>query len=231
MSDDRSGDVVELTLASGASFFGEWARVPDALGAVVLLHDVGGDLDAVRPFAAQLAKLMLDCLLVDLPGHGISGGDWDRDGPAAVAEAIDHAATGQPAPPAVMALGGSANLVLAQPEPAVSALVTVGARLSPTDVGATSPWRVVPMLAIADPGDEAARVSQGLVQRWIRAWFVQMHLHYRDPVGAGEPWPLQAPVSTAAFVAEQIAYRRQAVNPGDGPTSSGSVGKELEERD
>lgn len=202
-----SGDVVEFSLGSGVACIGEWSRAQDAMGAVVLFHDRDEDLDALRPISRPLRELLLDALLVDLPGHGLSGGSWDEHGCQAVELAIAHCAS-QTTPPAVVAHGRATNLVLAQNNAAVSALVTIGPRLSESELGPESPWRHVPMFAVADPTDADAQRSRRLIQRWLRAWYLQLNLHYikarrQDPAD----WPAQVPTGSAAFAAEQIAYR------------------------
>lgn len=203
-----SGDVVEFSLGSGVACIGEWSRAQDAMGAVVLFHDRDEDLDALRPISRPLRKLLLDALLVDLPGHGLSGGSWDEHGCQAVELAIAHCASQTTPPPAVVAHGRATNLVLAQNNAAVSALVTIGPRLSESELGPESPWRHVPMFAVADPTDADAQRSRRLIQRWLRAWYLQLNLHYikarrQDPAD----WPAQVPTGSAAFAAEQIAYR------------------------
>ena len=203
-----SGDVVEFSLGSGVACIGEWSRAQDAMGAVVLFHDRDEDLDALRPISRPLRALLLDALLVDLPGHGLSGGSWDEHGCQAVELAIAHCASQTTPPPAVVAHGRATNLVLAQHNAAVSALVTIGPRLSESELGPESPWRHVPMFAVADPTDADAQRSRRLIQRWLRAWYLQLNLHYikarrQDPAD----WPAQVPTGSAAFAAEQIAYR------------------------
>ncbi len=206
-----SGDIVEYSLGPGVACMAEWSRAQDAMGAVVLFHDEGEDLDALRPVSRPLHTLRLDALLVDLPGHGLSGGSWDEHGCQAVGLAIAHCASQVKPPPAVVAHGRATNLVLAQTDAAISALVTIGPRLSESELGPESPWRHVPMLAVADPTDAEAQQSRRLIQRWLRAWYLQLNLHYtkarrHDPAD----WPLQVPTASAAFAAEQIAYRMPA---------------------
>lgn len=208
MTATMSGDVVEFSLGSGAACIGEWSRAQGAMGAVVLFHDEGEDLDALRPISRPLRTLRLDALLVDLPGHGLSGGSWDEHGRQAVGLAIAHCASQATPPPAVVAHGRATNLVLSHNDAAVSALVTIGPRLSESELGPDSPWRRVPMLAVADPTDAEAQRSRRLIQRWLRAWYLQLNLHYtkarrQDPAD----WPPQVPTGSAAFAAEQIAYR------------------------
>ena len=202
-----SGDIVEFPLGPDVACIGEWSRAQDSMGAVVLLHDRNEDLDPLRPIARQFHKLRLDALLIDLPGHGLSGGSWDEHGYQAVEQAIAHCSSQTTPPPAVVAHGQATNLVVAQTNAGVSALVTIGPRLSAAELTPESPWRRIPMMAVVDPSDADAQRSQRLIQSWIRAWYLRLHIHYakarrRDPTD----WPLQVPTGSAAFAAEQIAY-------------------------
>ena len=203
-----SGDIVEFPLGPDVDFIGEWSRAQDAMGAVMLFHDKHEDLDSLRPISRQLRKLRLDTLLIDLPGHGLSGGSWDGHGYQAVELAMAHCASQTTPPPAVVAHGQATNLVVAQTNAAVSALVTIGPRLSATELKPESPWRRVPMLAVVDPADADAQRSQRLIQSWLRAWYLRLHIHYAEARRRDlTDWPLQVPTGSAAFAAEQIAYR------------------------
>ena len=213
MTATASGDVVEFSLGSGVACIGEWSRAQDAMGAVVLLHDRHEDLDALRPISRPLRKLRLDVLLIDLPGHGLSGGSWDEHGYRAVELAVAHCASRTAPPPAVVAHGQATNLVVAQNSAAVAALVTIGPRLSESELTPESPWRHVPMLAVVDPTDAEAERSRRLIQRWLRAWYLQLSLHYiKARLHSPTDWPPQVPTGSAAFAAEQIAYRIPAAD-------------------
>ena len=59
---------------------------------VVLVHDVGKDLDAWRQLPAWLAGRGLSVLTFDLPGHGASDEPWDpMFAPSAVMAAVEFA--------------------------------------------------------------------------------------------------------------------------------------------
>ena len=202
-----SGDIVEFPLGPDVACIGEWSRAQDAMGAVVLFHDRHEDLDSLRSVSQQLRKLRLAALLIDMPGHGLSGGSWDEHGYRAVEQAMAHCASQTTSPPAVVAHGRATNLVVAQTNAAVSALVTIGPRLSATELTPESPWRRVPMLAVVDPADTDAQRSQRLIQSWLRAWYLRLHIHYAEARRRDlTDWPLQVPTGSAAFAAEQIAY-------------------------
>ena len=202
-----SGDIVEFPLGPDVACIGEWSRAQDVMGAVVLFHDRHEDLDSLRSISQQLRKLRLAALLIDMPGHGLSGGSWDEHGYRAVEQAMAHCASQTTPPPAVVAHGRATNLVVAQTNAAVSALVTIGPRLSATELTPESPWRRVPMLAVVDPADADAQRSQRLIQSWLRAWYLRLHIHYAEARRRDlTDWPLQVPTGSAAFAAEQIAY-------------------------
>lgn len=46
---------------------------------VVLVHDVGGDIDAWKPVRPALVRAGWTCLSFDLRGHGGSEGEWSRE--------------------------------------------------------------------------------------------------------------------------------------------------------
>ncbi|MDQ2683106.1 MAG: hypothetical protein M3Y37_06225, partial [Chloroflexota bacterium] len=52
-----------------------WPGGPDT---VVLIHDVGGDLDDWRGLPASLAGQGYHVLAIDLPGHGLSDDPWEQ---------------------------------------------------------------------------------------------------------------------------------------------------------
>ena len=63
------------------------------------------------------------------------------------------------------------------------------------------------MLAVVDPADADAQRSQRLIQSWLRAWYLRLHIHYAEARRRDlTDWPLQVPTGSAAFAAEQIAY-------------------------
>ncbi|MBI1377328.1 MAG: hypothetical protein GC157_07595 [Frankiales bacterium] len=197
---------LELTLGPDVSVFGEVTEQPDARGCVLLLHDRGSDLDLVRPFAASLARLELTTVLLDLPGHGLSEGDWDADGARAVGAALDECRRLHPHI-ATVAVGSACELLYAVPPASVLATALVAPTLDDADLAGAEPWRVIPAIALADPCDEVPAQSMERLGRWIRAWSLRLHVHYLDPPdGARDRWTAHMTHSVAAFVAEQIAY-------------------------
>ena len=117
-------------LAHGVAW--QW---PDSDLAVLMLHDLGGDLDDLRWIAEPLAAAGADVLSLDLPGHGLSDGDTGSDADGAVAAGAIAAAwallSADPGRAAcVLAEGRTAELVLGLdlPEPPVAAVLLALAR-------------------------------------------------------------------------------------------------------
>jgi pimeloyl-ACP methyl ester carboxylesterase len=78
----------EIELGDGSALRGvviEGGSAPT----LVLVHDLGGDLDEFGQLPELLATHGGDVIAIDLPGHGLSDGDGDGDGDrAAIVEAI-----------------------------------------------------------------------------------------------------------------------------------------------
>lgn len=197
---------LELEVSPGTSVFGEVAEADGAHGVVLLLHDRDADLDAMRAFAAPLQILDLTTVLLDLPGHGLSGGEWDADGVRAVRLALD-ACRSLHAGVAVVAAGASGRLLYGLHPAPVCATALVAPALTPADLAAAEAWRVVPTITLGDPCDEGASASMDAVSRWIRAWSLRLSVHYLDPPDGGPGrWTAHMTQSAAAFLAEQLAY-------------------------
>lgn len=197
---------LELQVSPGVSVFGEVLEVDDAHGAVLLLHDRGTDLDAMRAFAAPLRSLGLTTVLLDLPGDGLSAGDWDTDGMRAVRRALDECRSLHPAVAAVAAGAACSLLYGVHPAP-VCAAALVAPRLGHVALSEAEAWRVVPSVTMGDPCDEVVTASMDAVSRWIRAWSLRLSVHYLDPPDGGPGrWTAHMTHATAAFLAEQLAY-------------------------
>ncbi len=89
-----------------------WLRADDGL---VLVHDVGQDLDAWRPLVGPVAAAGFGVAAVDLRGHGASDGAWDPmrlvSDLQAIAAASRHAFGGR----LVMGSAGVAGLAVLRP--------------------------------------------------------------------------------------------------------------------
>ena len=76
-----TADALEILMPDGVILRGlRWRGAEDA---VVLLHDVGQDLDSWGPISAAVAAAGFTLMAIDLRGHGASDGAWD---PARLAE-------------------------------------------------------------------------------------------------------------------------------------------------
>lgn len=194
---------VELD-ADGVAVFGESTERQDARGTVLLLHDRDRDIDALRAFIPALHTLLLDTVLVDLPGHGLSGGAWDADAAGAVRSALELAArSGRPV--GVIAVGAAAGVLLRQAPGPVGAIALIAPTVTAAEFAAAPAWRSVPQISFGDPCDPAVARSLDDLGRWVRAWSVRVHVHQHEPDAAGAPTPHMTH-SSAAFLAEQIAY-------------------------
>jgi hypothetical protein len=196
---------VEVTLDDQVSMFGELASPPGARGTVLLVHDVGADLDSVRAFAQPLLVLQLSTLLLDLPGHGLSGGLWGDDARRGMAAALAVAAATGPA--AVLAVGTSCATLLSVEPGEVCAAALVSPRLSTDLLVPDSAWRAVPQIAMGDSTDPAMDETLGALGHWVRAWAMRLHVHLEASPGEPRRWPPQMVHSSSAFIAEQVAYR------------------------
>ncbi len=72
---DMQRRALGVEIEGAADRFHAWLLEPDraAKGAVVLVHGWGRDAGSMSPLAPSLLERDLACLLVDLPGHGLSG--------------------------------------------------------------------------------------------------------------------------------------------------------------
>ena len=104
-------EAVQGTTADGLMLRGELVRGDETW--LVLVHDVGEDIDAWQPLRPGLARLGWTLLALDLRGHGGSDGEWkgergELDVDLAVTLARRHGARHV----AVVAAGGSGILAL-----------------------------------------------------------------------------------------------------------------------
>lgn len=208
----RGFRIVELALGTGAVCLVERSELERGLGRCVLLHDVGADLDGMRQFVEPLQRIDLDTVLIDLPGSGLSSGDLDEDGRAAVESALLYAQAGDVAV-LVVAEGRAADLLLrSQPLGVVAGYALVSPRSDiAEDEFAASEWSTVPSLCVLDPHDQVADRVAGIVAGRSRAVARRVFAHKHAALSGGRPaWPLQAGSAIATFLAEQATYWRAA---------------------
>jgi pimeloyl-ACP methyl ester carboxylesterase len=210
-------------LAHGVAW--QW---PDSDLAVLMLHDLGGDLDDLRWIAEPLAAAGADVLSLDLPGHGLSDGDTGSDADGAVAAGAIAAAwallSADPGRAAcVLAEGRTAELVLGLdlPEPPVAAVLLALARgsvaentaventaVENTAVGAVTAgsWTCVPKLIVAPADTGYADDITGAT----RAWCLRADL---DPADQ-DAFAVQVTSLTLKFLLEQAVFELASRNAG-----------------
>lgn len=66
---------VAVELSSGSTVRGTRTSSESSTYTIVMIHDLGADLDEFGPLADLLAGAGFDVVAVDLPGHGLSDGD------------------------------------------------------------------------------------------------------------------------------------------------------------
>lgn len=202
MSENRS---VEFVLSPHVSVFGELTEVDNSQGVVVLLHAPGEDLDSMRSFLPPLHRLLLDTVSIDLPGHGLSSGDWD-DLAAHAIEVVLSTCSRAGAGVGVVASGRSASELLRVNPAGVAAVALVHPILAASDLEGDSPWRSIPTVLMGDPDQIESAAAMEAIGSWIRAWSMRVYVHHErdeDPLRA---WPAQFVHTGAAFIAEQLAY-------------------------
>lgn len=195
----------EIVLPSGAVCRGE-RDSPAPLGLCILLHDVGQDLDHMRPMADELRSAYFGAMLVDLPGHGMSNGCLADDGYALLPGLLDLADSSRPV--TVVGEGDGADLILRGLDRPVTAVVLLSPR---SDVAkreyADSPIRDVPTLVLLDPYDaEAVRVSE-VIRGHARAPWGRIFAHRAVTAASGAPlWPTRTRDAATRFLAEKAAF-------------------------
>lgn len=185
---------VAVTLAEDPALAGVAWRWPSADLALVLVHDVGADLDALRWLAEPLAAAGVSCLGLDLPGHGLSAGDPDGDPGPAIAAAYEALVAESAGVVAVLATGESAESLLCRalsPEPVAAVLLNPR---RPHPERPTAPeWRLVPKLVISEP-DAAANANAAAGAPDVAAAIIE----------ATNAWCLRADLSRARADDDEI---------------------------
>lgn len=99
---------------------------------VVLLHDLGEDLDAVAWLAGLPGLGGMSCLALDLPGHGLSGDNATGAPDEAIAAVLAHFACRGSGPFTVVGFGQSCSIAHAMSRcPEVAGVALVAPRTSP----------------------------------------------------------------------------------------------------
>jgi len=147
--------------------------------ALLMLHELGGDLDDLRWLADRLVAMGVSVLSIDLPGHGLSDGDRlvPADGRAAVRTALGELSSDDERAVAVLAQGQSAGLLLqAEVAPAPVAAILLDPRPFGRGQRVSSSWRQVPKLALVPAGSAHAQFATNIIDL-TNAWTLQADLH------------------------------------------------------
>lgn len=214
---------VEFALADGESAFGELTEFADAHGSVLLLHDRDSDLDSVRPFTRSLHTLLINTLLLDLPGCGLSGGDWWTHGGRAVQSALRLCAQ-RTEPVGVIAVGESCSMLLGLHPGPVTVLALVSPRVTSEQLATAAAWRHTPQIAMGDPDDAAVAASLDDLGRWVQAWSYRLTVHSGSETAGLSVTPHMTS-SSAAFIAEQLAYAAPTVGRQPARVALGQAGR------
>jgi pimeloyl-ACP methyl ester carboxylesterase len=173
--------------------------------AVLLVHDLGADVDCWGVLPDDLTSEGYTVLAIDLPGHGLSDGDWRP-------ELLDPAVAA--AYHAVMASGARAVFLIAAGIAATTAVTGFHARVALSPRLATAPSAAlrdalsVPTLILAGAGEEERAAAQALY-RHCTGWTV---LSSFGAVPPGTPllesaWESHAREQILAFLADYRVLR------------------------
>jgi hypothetical protein len=207
-------DSVELDLGQGLTGFGELCLTDSPLNALcVILHDTGEDLDSLRWLALVLIAEGISSLLIDLPGHGLSGGNVPDDLGAVLASTHAIAESQGCAGVCFVAKGATTHALLLteQPLPPIATVL-----VSPIAAAGGGPvqhgsWERVPKLALI-PADNAMSVEfADAVVRETHAWCLRTSLAFgsqRDQLQSAAQTQIGS--ISSKFLLEQIAFATAA---------------------
>lgn len=202
----------EISYAHGVSEGVTWPWPTSDL-ALMVLHDIGADLDGVRWFCERVASAGAHVLAIDLPGHGLSAGDVSAEGPEVVAAAYGELVEGVAGAVGIVAHGRSAQLLLttelADPPVGVAFLDPRGVDDGRTQMA--SCWRHVPKLVVLSKGasDNYAKEIIGGTTAWcLRADLVGLGEQGRDREG----FEIHVVSLMLKFLLEQAAFALSSRN-------------------
>lgn len=208
---------ISLGIADEVVVFGERCAGRTDAAVVVLLHDRGSDLDSLRWLRTALVGDGFTVVSLDLPGHGLSDGDYDRDCQHAIESAAEFADPDGHLGVAFVAVGSTGvQLLRARPSnPIASVLIWSQAR---TDSSYdTSVWPRTPALLIVDPTDRDGEAAASALFTRARAWNVRAFVHREHESAGTAGWHVHAASMVSRFVLEQDTYwksRSKSLPPG-----------------
>jgi len=213
--ESRSVHVAELTLGRGVSCVGEYLHAGDSAAAAVLLHDHGRDLDDLRPLARSLHAGGFNVLSLDLPGHGLSSGDYGQNSREAILATSVFADPELDRGVAFVAEGQTCWQLLATEPSQPIAMVLLRPQALDSIALEADVWRATPALFIVDPCDGASERLADQIAAQARARTLRFFLHpdrddETDDGVVGEPhsgaWTLQTTSIATRFLLEQWVY-------------------------
>lgn len=201
---------VELAFGGEVSCFGEYSRAVPATDALcVVLHDRAKDLDSLRWLALDLLAFGISQLLIDLPGHGLSGGTTGAPLGPVIEAAAEFASSKGYRYLTFVAEGASAHAVLrtkTSSPPLAAALVAPIAEIARRAPQGRC-WEGVPKLAFVPKNDEACGEFADALLRRTHSWCLLASLTFSDDTEPiSEAARVQMASITAKFFLEQIAY-------------------------
>jgi hypothetical protein len=197
--------VISVPTARGCQLYGQRHLGDPEAPRVVLLHDEGTDLDSLRWLREALTAQRVCVDEWDLPGHGLSEGDYHADCGDAIAAIGREAEPRRHSGVSYVAVGKTCSylLVTELPEPVSLTLLRPEVRAAATYPRST--WARTPTLCLVDPSDRLSDSAAQELSRSIRAWYVRAFVH-DDELGR---WQTHAASMTVRLVLEQHWLRVQ----------------------
>ena len=173
--------IVELEMGNGLACLAEFRWVGERAAAVVLVHDNGRDLDSMRSLAQALWDEGFMIVNLDLPGHGLSGGDYERDSARAIAAAALFADPHGIRGVSFVAAGQSCQHLLRAPLADATSVVLVDPHPLPSSLDEKSIWRTTPSLFVVDPANAESDRAAGALSEEVMAWNIRCFVHRGQP--------------------------------------------------
>jgi pimeloyl-ACP methyl ester carboxylesterase len=197
------------------------ARDHSGITTVVLLHGLDRDLDDHRSLAWFLFEAGFNVLNLDLPGHGMSGGEV-ADVPAAIKAAAAFALADGASGIAYVANASLGAILMTLPPNDAVALVMTHPDPGVEPSSPIEDWQCVPSLYVVDPTSTRSDDYAKQLASASRAWNLRCFVHDDEPAESGpnsdgSTWGIQSASLTRSFLLEQSFYWRLQHRPaGDG---------------
>jgi pimeloyl-ACP methyl ester carboxylesterase len=183
----------------------DWAESDLAL---LMLHEIGSDLDDLRWLADRLIGVGTSVLSIDLPGHGLSDGETlvPAAGSTAIRAVLAELNRTIPGVAAIVAQGRSAGLLLRTElaSPPVAAILIDPDPLTAGD-GIAESWRLVPKLLLIPADGGSAPFITEIVDA-TNAWTLRADLHGLTGPQRTEIAEIQAASLSLKFALELAAF-------------------------